>query len=446
MYKKLFIAFVAIVSVLSCTKEPIIKYLEPKITYTRDEVRTEAGEQRFVYEDVIICNKGNWQQNNGQLSIWNGNKNTLTNKWFQQVNGSKLGDTPNDIIQVNDTLIAVAVNWSNIIQFIRPNGTACGATENIPNNRRMCVDDKGFLYITSYAHVCGDKTFEKGYVAKVDPKTKQVVGTCEVGWEPEGIKFYKGKLYVANSGGYAFSEGHSYENTISVVDAESMTKIKDVEILYDFNKDGTLDRVINLYGETSQINNFICIDSPGDYASVPASTVVFNCENDTYTVFEFPCTYNSVIDGKFATVGSSFSYKTNNYEFYINTIDPNTNEVASGIISEDVTECIKSMQAPYGIYVSPYTKSIYLTDASSYANAGYLYAFDKNGSKFINKEKLYLCPAHLLAVPHYVVDPVYTITITITPHITYPSTKSSTMFDVNEYHRQKFVESWTKSK
>ena len=98
----------------------------------------------------------------------------MTNKWFRKVNGSKIGDTPNDILHVNDTLIAITVNWSNIIQYIHPDGTACGATENVPNNRRMCSDGR-YLYVTSYAHKCGSQTFTRGYVAKIDLKTKDVL-------------------------------------------------------------------------------------------------------------------------------------------------------------------------------------------------------------------------------------------------------------------------------
>ena len=63
-------------------------------------------------ESLIFCDEGGWQQNNGQLSFYNGTTSTLTNKWFEQVNGKRLGDTPNDIIQINDTLVAICVNWS----------------------------------------------------------------------------------------------------------------------------------------------------------------------------------------------------------------------------------------------------------------------------------------------------------------------------------------------
>ena len=69
-----------------------------------------------VKDNLIICNEGNWQSDNGQLSFYDATTGTLTNKWFRTVNNKKLGDTPNDIIQINDNLFAICVNWSNIIQ------------------------------------------------------------------------------------------------------------------------------------------------------------------------------------------------------------------------------------------------------------------------------------------------------------------------------------------
>lgn len=354
-----------------------------------DNRTPEIPKPEIIGENLIICNEGNWQSDNGQLSYYDGTAGVLTNKWFRQVNGSKLGDTPNDIIQVNDTLIAIAVNWSNIIQYIHPDGTACGATENVPNNRRMCADGN-YLYITSYAHKCGNQTFEKGYVAKIDVKTKQVVATCEVGWEPEGVRLYEGKLYVANTGGYAFSENHAYETTVQVVDAETMKSVKTIDT-----------GCINLYGEMSQAGQYLCINSCGDYYNVKPKTVIVDCKTDEVKTFDFPCTYNTT-DGKlFYTVGSEFSYNTGAYVYQVKTINPETKEVKDGIFCETITQKIKEITSPYELYISPYTKNVYFTDAGSYASAGYLYGYTKEGEELFVKQKVYINPAHILALPIY---------------------------------------------
>ena len=121
-------------------------------------------------EKLILLNEGMWQADNGRVTYFE-DDHVVSNQWFRDKNGMKIGDTPNDIIQVNDTLIAIAVNWSNIVQFIKPDGTAVAATEDIPNNRKLCSDGQ-YVYITSYGHECatvdGMKYFEKGYVAKID--------------------------------------------------------------------------------------------------------------------------------------------------------------------------------------------------------------------------------------------------------------------------------------
>ncbi|WP_051220220.1 YncE family protein [Prevotella sp. AGR2160] len=342
-------------------------------------------------ENLIICNEGNWQQDNGQLSYYDASAGTMTNGWFRKVNGTKLGDTPNDIIQVNDTLIAIAVNWSNIIQYIHPDGTACGATENVPNNRRMCSDGR-YLYITSYAHKCtiGGKevTFTKGYVAKIDVNSHEVVDTCQVGWEPEGIRLYNGKLYVANSGGYAFAESHDYEKTISVIDAATMTLEKNIDT-----------GCINLYSEMSQAGPYILVNSCGDYYETAPKTVILNCDNDQVTTFDFPCTYNSTDGSKFYTIGSAFSYDTGDYTWYINTIDPTTMTVTAGIFNDAITSKIKTLQSPYELYISPYTGNVYFTDAVGYTDAGELYGYTQSGEQLFKPLQVYMCPAHILALP-----------------------------------------------
>ena len=249
---------------------------------------------------IVLC-EGLWGMDNSSLSLID--NGVLTNRWFQQQNpGRHLGDTGNDILQVNDTLIAISVNWSNIVQYIHPDGTAIAATENIPNNRRLATDHNGYLYVTSYA--------DNGYVAKVDLRTKQVVDTCHVGREPEGIAYYDGRLYVANTGGYATqTKDHDYEQTVSVVDAQTMRELRRIDTGYK-----------NLYGKPAQWGQYLCINAAGDYYNQPPQCIILNMANDEFRTFSFPATYCCAYQGTFYIIGSAYSYITEAYAFSAHTI------------------------------------------------------------------------------------------------------------------------------
>lgn len=360
----------------------------------------------FCQEKLIILNEGNWQADNGRMSYFEDGK-IVSNQWFREKNGYKLGDTPNDIIQVNKDLIAIAINWSNIVQFIRPDGTAVAATEDVPNNRKLASDGK-YVYISSYGHECGVYgsskywEFEKGYVAKIDVSTFKIVDAVEVGYEPEGIAYYKGKLFVANTGGYAFLEDHAYETTVSVIDAETMKLERNVDV-----------QQINLYGKMSQIGPYLCINSPGDYYDVQAATIIFDCESvlngkadeECFVQLPYAATYNTPArDGKFLAIGSRYSYYTSEYEFNYVTIDPalvmesgggeGVEEELPGSMLSD----IQKISMPYGIYVNPYTGYMYATDAGGFTEAGVLYQWNPDG-KLLGKHKVYINPAHFLALP-----------------------------------------------
>ena len=309
---------------------------------------------------IILC-EGLWGMDNSSLALLD--HGVLTSRWFQQQKpGRHLGDTGNDILQVNDTLIAISVNWSNIIQYIRPDGTAIAATENIPNNRRLATDNQGYLYVTSYA--------DKGYVAKINIKTKEVVDTCHVGYEPEGIANYDGRLYIANTGGYSTqTQDHGYEQTISVVDAHTMRELKRIDT-----------GCPNLFGTMSVSGQFACINSAGDMYNIAPRCIVLNMANDEFRVFNFPATYNCAYRNRFYMIGSAFSHLTGTYTYSIHTISLPSLEVHEGLGEYgDAEETILQMQSPYALFISPYTGHLYSSDARAYATNGYVYEFGRDG-------------------------------------------------------------------
>ena len=355
-------------------------------------------------ERIILLNEGNWQADNGKVTYFEDGE-VVSNQWFRDVNGYKLGDTPNDIIKVNDNLIAISVNWSNIVQFISPDGKAVAATEDVPNNRKLATDGH-YVYVSSYGHECasdkGMLFFDKGFVAKIDISTFKVVDAVEVGYEPEGIACYNGFLFVANTGGYAFQEDHEYETTVSVIDAETMEIVRNVDT-----------GQINLYGKMSQSGQYLCISSPGDYYDTQAATIILDCDavlaqkpdDECFCKLDYAATYSCVTaDGSFYAIGSRYSYYTSEYTFNYITIDPHAvmesqgSEGISDIMPGTVMEDLKGMTMPYGIYVNPYSGYIYATDAGSFAAAGALYQWSPDGT-LLGRHKVYINPAHFLALP-----------------------------------------------
>lgn len=367
-----------------------------------DPVTPADSTEKVAYIDhVFMLDEGNWQSDNGQVTCFRNGQ--VTNNYFAAVNGFKVGDTPQDIVYLPEQqMLLVVVNWSNILYWCDTTLLVKAQTENVPNCRSACSDGT-YAYVTSYAHQTAlGETYTKGYVAKVDIATHEVVATCEVGYEPEGIAYYDGRLYVANSGGYAFAESHDYEHTVSVVDPATMTELRQVEIL---DSDG--NAVINLYGEVSQSGKYLCINSPGDYYSTPAASVIFDCEAETYKVFTgTPCTYNTtLLSGKFFVTGSTFSYETGLYKFNAGTIDPVRGEYADsvyecpdGTLSRVPFERISQMSNPYCVYQNPYTGTLFMVDANDYASAGYVWTFSADG-RMAGPYSTYINTGHMVAIP-----------------------------------------------
>lgn len=381
----------------------MIKFLYAVLLLLTPLWQALGGFAAQAQERIILLNEGVWQADNGRITYFE-NGNIISNQWFRDNNGYKLGDTPNDIIQVNDNLIAIAVNWSNIIQFITPQGHAVAATEDIPNNRKL-ASDGDYVYVSSYAHECAVngkyKQFNKGFVAKIDCKTFKVIDAVEVGYEPEGIALYKGFIFVANSGGYAFQEDHEYESTVNIIDSKTMKIVRTIDT-----------RCVNLFGSMAQSGKYLLINSAGDYYNQAGCSVLMDCEkalngDNCFKVLDLVATKSTTNrDGNFFVVGSNFSYTTGGYELNYCTINPKEayeNAIVEHSLPGTIATDIQNMASPYSIYVNPYTGYIYATDASAYADAGKLYQWSPEG-KLLGTHKVYINPAHFLALPpdgHY---------------------------------------------
>lgn len=396
-----------------------------------------AASPTTARETILSLNEAIWPNGIGSINYFDGNR-MISNNWFEEVNdGEELGYTPNDIIQVNDNLFAIAVNYSHTVVFIDASGhmvgklldgdTGDGATPNC----RFLVSDGTYLYLTGYDQrlywypdsenpdAWEEASWDEGgYVAKIDPTTFKVIAYTSVGWEPDRIAIYGGKLFVFNSGGYApvgnpnGGNDHSdYETTVSIIDPGTMT----VDRVLDTTR-------INLYRGLSQSGKWLLANSAGDYYETYPSMILIDCDkvlegepDDECYVYNsnYASTYSTAtLDGKFLAVGSAFSYNTMGYEYKYVTIDPQEfwdgkisgNESYSGIYAElpgTMLDDIMQFEYPYDIYQNPYTGYYYATDAaggtSGDESGGKLYQWDPEG-KLIGTYPVGVFPAHILAV------------------------------------------------
>ena len=349
--------------------------------YERNENQGEEASKA-----LYILNEGSMGENNASLSCLNLESGNLCEDLYAPINGTPLGDVANDII-VTEKYMIIAINASNIIEFCSHDGKHIAGIEAVPACRKLAVDPaEKNLFVTSWAN--------GGEVVKLDLENFSVKARVKVGYEPEGIAYYNGRLYVANSGGNAYLGDHGYEKSISVVDAASMREIKRVDT-----------GMMNLYGafvQNDKYPQYLLVNACGDYGANPAGSFIFDCENERLVEsFNFPSTYAAVHEGIFYTMGSNYDWASNSFNWYIKTININASgsapgsasvSISDGIISDELTGTIKSLISPYGIHIDNQGK-VYLTDAVDYKNRGLLYRFDKEG-RFIDKQIAGVCPGH----------------------------------------------------
>lgn len=348
------------------------------------EINVTQGEE--ASKALYILNEGSMGENNASISCLDLESGHLSEDIYAPINGTPLGDVANDII-VTEKYVIIAINASNIIEFCSHNGKHVAETEAVPACRKMTVDPAGkYLFVTSWAN--------GGEVVKLDLENFGETARVKVGFEPEGIAYYNGRLYVANSGGNAYLGDHDYERSISVVDAASMRELKRIDT-----------GLMNLYGafvQNDKYPQYLLVNACGDYGANPAGSFIFDCENERLVEsFNFPSTYADVHEGIFYTMGSSYDWASNSSNWFFKTISIKAPGSASGsasvsisdgIISKELTGTIESLISPYGIHFDK-QGNVYLTDAVDYKNRGLLYRFDKEG-RLIDKQIAGVCPGH----------------------------------------------------
>lgn len=317
-------------------------------------------------QGMYVLNEGNMGSNKATLDYYNFSTGRYTRNVFGFANPSvpkEMGDVGNDLGIYGSKLYAV-INCSNKVDVMDKMTVKKIGQIDIPNCRYIKFYG-GYAYVTSYAGPVEirEDYKQRGYVAKIDTATLQVVDTCVVGYQPDELDIVNGKIYVANSGGYMVP---NYENTVSVIDIAT------------FQEEERIPIAINLQGCRADSHGTLWISSRGDYYE--NSSMLYAYDTRHHRLLKaFDTRVSSMwLDGdSLYVIGVQFSYVTMKNEVTYAIINTATLEQVADNFITDGTE--RDITIPYAVAVHPITKDIYVTDGKDYVSPGWLFCYSAEG-------------------------------------------------------------------
>ena len=362
---------------------------------------------------VFVLNEGGMGSNNATLDFLRMSDGMYVNSAFRKMNpdaGAGLGDVGNDIAVKGDDLWIV-VNNSGIVEVLSAKDESEIAAVAVPTPRNIAFDDK-YAYVTSwagaYANYGSDYSITdfknpKGQVYRIDLKTKKVTATVEVGYQPEGIAFYDGKLYVANSGGIASSlpPAYAYDKTVSIINTSTFSVEKTVEV------------AVNLKNVYSDGKGAVYVSSLGNYFDVGTAMYVLFAkdpekvyrigENTVIMPESLHVTCSCFAGGAVYCIGTEdeFNWAATSRKYNIWSCKIDDYNSGKSTISHYPLELEGT---PYGMAVIPGSSSasdalhyLLLCDAGDYFNPGTVscYALDFNNGEKYWTVTAGVCPGHV---------------------------------------------------
>lgn len=363
-YLSTYIFSIVLILLASCRDDEYVTYMQDNIVGP-----TTGGAVNGMY---LLC-EGNMGSNKAtidyvDLSNADGNIHYQRNIYASRNPNTvkELGDVGNDI-QINGSQMWIVVNCSNKVEVCSSSTCQRIGQVDIPNCRYVTFN-AGYAYITSYAGpVQIDENAQIGRVYKVDTQTLKIVGSVDVGYQPEELVVSGNKLYVANSGGY---RAPNYDKTVSVID------------LATFKEERKIDVAINLHSIRADKYGQLWVSSQGDYNSISPRLYYMRGDTDgnmqVAGSFDVSASNMDIVGDTLYYIGTSWNNQTSSNTIRMGLIDvKKLNEVDNTLFESSEA---KGITLPYGIKVNPYTKDFYLMDAKNYVSSGELLHFLSDGT------------------------------------------------------------------
>jgi len=308
---------------------------------------------------AYILNEGLWGANNANITSFMPNyKAENLSDIYLKMNNQQMGDVANAMMEEDDN-IYVVLNGSKYVARLDM-GVKELARYTFPEaeGAPRCIDvEDGYAYVTQYG----------GQVTKLNTKDMTLAGTFKGGDNLEGIVEKDGKLYVANTYTVDGSNNWIYNKEVFVIDAQTMTLEKTIEVVENPTK---------LY----EIDDKIYLISQGNYFDVAGALQVIDPKTNTSNVILNDVT--KITEGNDGLIyGVSSTYDANwqlSNSFF--TYNPSNGSINETSFLKDTPSSFAT-DAIYLMEVDEETGFIYI-GTSDYTTNGTIYQFDKGG-KFV---------------------------------------------------------------
>ncbi|MFT4023460.1 MAG: hypothetical protein QM664_06725 [Flavihumibacter sp.] len=304
-----------------------------------------------VTAGLYVLNEGNWDGNNTTLTYYDLTTKQASTDFYQSVNGSKLGDTGNDILIYGSKLYIVMNVSSNVEVAEAATAKSISKVQMMDGSEkrspRYATPYKNKVLITSY----------DGTVAVLDTASLSIDKYITVGSNPEQMAVVGDKLYVANSGGLNFV---TKDSTVSVIDLTSFTETKKIVV-------GTSPTRLAV-GDGK-----LFVLCAGNYVDIAPKITSVSVSSDEVT-------------GSREFNGGALRFY--NGKLFVSTgygaASPGVTVLKTTDLSNDTEQFISdgtSVTTPYGLDIDDETGDVFVTDAKDYVSSGEVFCFDKTGKK-----------------------------------------------------------------
>jgi len=322
-------------------------------------VTSFSPDTNVLKNGFLVLNEGLFNLNNASLSWVDLSTGKVTEDLFLQKTGRKLGDTGNDL-QRYGAKVYVLVNVSSTIEVLNAH-TGQSLKQIVMQENGKAKQPRNLAFYGGKVFVsCFD-----GYVDVLDTASLTVEKRIKVGSNPEDMVVVNQRLYVSNSGGLI----PSLDSTLSIIDCQNLVELEKIVVGKNPGK------------IVSQNDSVLYVHVRGNYSTIPSVLKKVNVG-----ISKNQETIPIKISGIEKMENQLLIYTSESVSLY----DMKTNATIDSdfIPLNDITTF-------YRIQYIEALKQLFLFDANTYTNSGYIHRFSNTG-QYIQKYHVGLNPNSLI--------------------------------------------------